>query len=170
MIFSSRINGQKCILCHFEWNVLRFLRYLHTFSIGPYIGPSAMDILIIDDDADDTTLFCEALREILPSANCVILHDCLAVRQHVEKLPQLQMVFIDRFMHPVDGLECLKCLKLIISPTVKLIIYSGSVDEHEMPNGFQTSGVDDILPKGSTYQVLKENLKHLLVGKYNLGT
>ena len=34
-----------------------------------------MNILIIDDDAEDTEIFCHALREVAPDVRCLVVND-----------------------------------------------------------------------------------------------
>ena len=70
-------------------------------------------ILIVDDDNDDSSLFCEALKEVGPTAICYIAEDG---NDALEKLNNLEIdfpdiIFLDLNMPVMDGWECLNRLK-----------------------------------------------------------
>jgi CheY-like chemotaxis protein len=69
--------------------------------------------LVIDDDPDDCYFFCEAIRKIDPSAECVTAMDgeeaLRRLRNGIPKLPAL--IFLDLNMPRMDGRLCLTELK-----------------------------------------------------------
>lgn len=70
------------------------------------------EIMLADDDRDDTDLFCEALTEIDKSIVChcaVNGEELLKILYSLDQNPQL--VFLDMNMPIMDGRQCLKVLK-----------------------------------------------------------
>lgn len=128
-----------------------------------------MKILIIDDDPEDTMLFCEAIHEILPSATCITEHSCQDIARIFANTQPVNVVFVDGFMYPFGGVECLKTLRNILgaSSDTKVVIYSGGISPAQMEE-FKACGVDDILIKPASYESLKTNLSRLLKEKYQL--
>jgi CheY-like chemotaxis protein len=70
-------------------------------------------ILIVDDDEDDLALFCEVVRELEPSINCIITRNCRealkCLRLHYPATPAL--IVMDLHLPGIDGLECLAEIK-----------------------------------------------------------
>jgi CheY-like chemotaxis protein len=87
-----------------------------------------MRILLIDDDKDDQTLFCEAVKIISPDIHCDIAgngQEGLKVLNNNAQLPQL--IFLDINMPIMDGNETLNVIKA--TPKLKslpVFIYSTS--------------------------------------------
>src|SRR5688572_16009227 len=127
-----------------------------------------MNVLIIDDDIDDTELFCKALSELFPSAKCVAVNSCQQINAIVREANP-DIIFMDGHMFPTSGKECLKQLHEVIDQTqTKVIIHSGSLSPKEMSE-FEAMGVDDILIKPGSYLTLKNNIFNVLA-KYNLAS
>ncbi len=127
-----------------------------------------MNVLIIDDDADDTELFCKALSELFPSATCFAVNSCQQIHDTV-RAAQPDIIFMDGHMFPTNGKECLNQLnQLVDRRQIKVIIHSGSLNPKEMAE-FEAMGVDDILIKPSSYPTLKSNIFNILT-KYNLAS
>jgi CheY-like chemotaxis protein len=71
-----------------------------------------MQMMIIDDDLDDTDIFCEALKEVDPSVKCLIAKDgeeALNLLNNLIVLPEL--IFLDINMPRMDGKTCFKEIK-----------------------------------------------------------
>jgi CheY-like chemotaxis protein len=69
--------------------------------------------LIIDDDADDREMFCEALREVMPECIC---RGASNGRRAFQALDNAEMdipdlIFLDINMPVMNGWQCLKKLK-----------------------------------------------------------
>jgi CheY-like chemotaxis protein len=125
-----------------------------------------MNILIIDDDPDDTLLFCEALNDLFPSATCISLHSCESIKTILQTMPHPDVIFMDGHMYPIGGKDCLTMLKEVIDPDkTKTVIHSGSLSPKELQE-FEDLGVNDVLIKADSYEKLKLNLKNLLVDQY----
>lgn len=93
-----------------------------------------MNILLIDDDKDDQTLFKEAVSIISPEIQCDVAgngHEGLLKLNSYQVLPQL--LFLDINMPIMDGRETLKILKS--TPRLKslqVFIYSTSNRQDEI--------------------------------------
>ena len=113
-------------------------------------------------------LFCEAIHEILPSATCIAEHSCEDIGRVFASM-RVSVVFVDGLMYPYGGVECLKALRNILGSTseTKIVIYSGGISPEQIAE-FDACGVNDILIKPSSYELLKTNLTRLLKEKYQL--
>src|SRR5690349_15741222 len=91
----------------------------------------AMTVLIIDDDPEETTLFCEAFNELYPYGKCLAANSCENICQIIdEESPEI--IFVDGHMYPTSGRECLQLLNSVVDRTrVKIIIHSGSLSPKE---------------------------------------
>lgn len=121
-------------------------------------GLLLMTILFIDDDREDVEMFCEVIREINPGANCIALFDCSKLEEYLSGIPTPDFIFLDGFMFPIDGKECLKRLKNVInSERTKIYIHSGSINRAE-EQLFHSLGVSGVLRKGASYKEIRETL------------
>jgi DNA-binding NarL/FixJ family response regulator len=123
-----------------------------------------MEILIIDDDPDDTSFFCEVVKEIMPSVRCVVENNYAEADltfQQCETIPKL--IFIDGLMFPVSGKDCLIQVKAKISNILgtKIIIYSGYVGPEQVTE-FLSLGADDVKVKANNFESLKTYLTEML--------
>jgi len=93
-----------------------------------------MKILLIDDDLDDQTLFCEALKQIAPEIRCdtaINGREGLKLLSGYTTLPHL--VFLDVNMPIMDGREALKAIKSTAGlQSLNIIIYSTSNSKDEV--------------------------------------
>ncbi|HYG01432.1 MAG TPA: response regulator [Chryseosolibacter sp.] len=122
-----------------------------------------MTVFIIDDDGDDTAIFCEALRDVAPDTFCLVAHSGeSALRQLVEATSIPEFIFLDANMTTMSGKECLIALRSIQRLAgVKIIIYSGSVTE-VMKQEFKSLGAYDSFAKPSSFYDLCDRLKKYL--------
>src|SRR5688572_468976 len=105
-----------------------------------------MNVLIIDDDTEDTSLFCDAFNELFPEAHCTGIGSCENIQDTLNEV-QPDIIFMDGHMIPLSGKECLKKINnLIDRKRIKIIIHSGSLSPNEL-NEFKEVGVDDVLIK-----------------------
>jgi CheY-like chemotaxis protein len=129
-----------------------------------------MQVLIVDDDGDDRDLFCESLTAVLPEANCILVksgEEAIKFLRRPENAAQF--IFLDIYMHGMDGKECLlkiKSMKQYIK--VPVIMYSANNDEHQKAiyrklgaNGFinKTASLHDLKAELIT---LFKNLTHII--------
>src|SRR5688500_560159 len=107
-----------------------------------------MNILIIDDDTEDTEIFCHALKEVAPDINCRIVNNpktALAYLTNNTNPPQY--IFLDANMIFMDGKECLKELrKMEMLDSTRIIMYSGYLTEKQVAD-LKSLGADEYLHK-----------------------
>jgi DNA-binding NarL/FixJ family response regulator len=118
-----------------------------------------MEILIIDDDPEDTSFFCEVLNEVMPEANCTVENKCSDIAATLAKLQHPpELIFIDGLMFPISGKECLIQVRALTRPAdTRIIIYSGSVSPQQIDE-FKSLGADEVMLKANNYERLKSFL------------
>lgn len=121
-----------------------------------------MQILIIDDDPEDTALFCEAVTELDPLAICRVAHTCEQIHSSAEMIAAVDFIFLAGHMHPVGGKACLAALmEFVDRARTRIIIHSGSLSPAEK-NELEETGADLILLKTGSYEELKTNIAEIL--------
>jgi len=116
--------------------------------------------LIVDDDADDREMFCEALLEVIPNCNCRTATNgrraVLALDEGEIELPDL--IFLDINMPVMDGWQCLSKLKETKAyKAIPVIMYSTS----SYPDDFEKAhhlGALCFFTKPSSFNELKNSL------------
>ena len=126
-----------------------------------------MTVLIIDDDAEDTELFCDAFHELFPDALCEIANSCKKIETAVNSIHP-DIIFMDGHMFPTSGKECLKKLNEHVDrKRIKVIVHSGSLTPNEVDD-FNAMGIDGVMIKASSFSQLKSNLVNIIVDRYQL--
>jgi CheY-like chemotaxis protein len=120
--------------------------------------------LIVDDDADDTDLFCEALQEIDPAHACVAVHDCgealLKLRKETDVLPDF--IFLDLNMPEMDGRTCLKEInKTARLKDIPIIIYTTSAHQEDREEMLKL-GAAYFLTKATSFDNIVEGIKNAI--------
>jgi CheY-like chemotaxis protein len=102
-------------------------------------------ILYVDDDEDDYEVFSEIVHEINPSAKVQFLHDSEKIDETLKSiLPEI--IFLDFNMPKVNGIECLKKIRLYKEfDKVPVILYSVYFDK-----------IEDAFKNGANYFILKQ--------------
>lgn len=118
-------------------------------------------ILLIDDDADDRELFCEALTDITSKIRCDAISNgqkaFLQLEQQEPEFPEL--IFLDINMPALNGWECLKKLKESAAYRhIPVIMYSTSSYPEEIRKAGQL-GALCFFSKPTDYEQLKTSLK-----------
>jgi len=118
-----------------------------------------MNILIIDDDVDDTTFFCEIVSETLPMARCIVENDCKDFLSTMTRYPYLpELIFIDGFMRPLAMPECLTDIKNTLDCShTTFIVFSGLTSERQVAI-FKKQGADEVVCKSATFEELRQFL------------
>ena len=120
-----------------------------------------MNILIIDDDAEDREFFCDALHEAYPDAVCVGVSSCEKVGETIARVNP-DIIFMDGHMQPITGAEWLGDInKFIYRRKNKYVIHSGSLSPVELQE-FEKAGVDHVLLKASSFEELKTNIMYVV--------
>lgn len=110
-----------------------------------------MQVLFIDDDFEDFEIFCEATQTIGKYIDCIFKQNCsegLRYLQHASVLPDF--IFLDINMPVMDGVECLKQIKL--NPKLRripVIIFSTAINPRI---DYQRMGATAVMAKPTTYQ------------------
>lgn len=117
--------------------------------------------LLADDDADDKTLFCEALAEINPGIICHTAGDgmeALAILSK-EQIKKPDIIFLDINMPVMDGWQCLGRLKEDDEhKDIPVIMYSTSSYQRDIDLALE-SGAFCFFTKPSDYRELRQILR-----------
>jgi DNA-binding response OmpR family regulator len=128
------------------------------FQISP-----DMKVLIIDDDVEDTEMFCDALKDVAPQVSCAIANTPSTGLDYVNgtlESPPLY-IFLDANMAQ-DGKECLRQLRMIEKlKDTKIIMYSGYISDAQMLE-FKMMGANEYVRKPNSYQQLLKVLSSVV--------
>lgn len=121
-----------------------------------------MIVLHVDDDPDDSALFCEAVKEAAPYFKCLIADSAASA---FEILSDRQLIpdyiFLDMNMPKMNGLECLRLIKNNHSlQHIKVIMYSTASDPTHIKE-FKKLGAG-FLAKPDRFETLVKNLSEIL--------
>jgi DNA-binding response OmpR family regulator len=89
-----------------------------------------INILIVDDDNDDSDFLRDAIQQISPETNCTMAlsPDEALQGMKTKKNPRPDLMFLDLNMPHINGIQCLRVLKdnrggseiLVVIPKTKL--------------------------------------------------
>lgn len=122
---------------------------------------TGVTFLLVDDDADDKTLFCEALSEIDPAIVC---HTASDGKEALEILSEKEImkpniIFLDINMPVMDGWQCLGKLKEHTDhKDIPVIMYSTSSYQRDIELALE-SGAFSFFTKPSDYRELRNILR-----------
>lgn len=123
-----------------------------------------LQLLLVDDDADDRLFFIDALNEIKIRTHISWLSDGVYLMEHLNKpnvrLPDL--LFLDLNMPRKGGIECLKEIRQ--DPRLKeisIVIYSTSSSEQDIEDTF-VLGANVYLRKPNDFSELKRILEEVV--------
>ena len=128
----------------------------------------AESFLLVDDDSDDSELFCEALHEVDHSIHC---HFALDGQEALNLLQTVSpdVIFLDINMPGMNGWDCLSILKNNEDcKNIPVIMYSTSSHKMEIEKAL-TMGALSFFSKPSDYKELKKMLQEV-VDNINNGT
>jgi DNA-binding NarL/FixJ family response regulator len=122
---------------------------------------TAVKILIIDDDEDDTLILSDALKNVAPKASYEIIRTHGPWKSHIqteETTPDI--IFIDAF--PLIGKACLRQLNALNqSQAIKIVVYTDESRPSEI-DAFMQMGANRIILKTGNYSELKTLLAALM--------
>lgn len=122
---------------------------------------NGLTFLLADDDADDKTLFCEALAEIDPTIVCYTASDgkeALAILSE-KQTDKPNIIFLDINMPVMDGWQCLGKLKENKEHRkIPVIMYSTSSYQRDIDLALE-SGAFCFFTKPSDYRELRSILR-----------
>lgn len=120
---------------------------------------------MVDDDADDRALFCEALQEAAPQFIC---HAATNGRTALTKLNNREndlpdLIFLDVNMPVMNGWQCLAALKNTEDyKHIPVIIYSTSSHPEDIEKA-QQAGALCFFTKPANFKDLRRNLELVVV-------
>jgi CheY-like chemotaxis protein len=84
-------------------------------------------ILLADDDFDDASFFCEALRQIDPNIDCLCATDGVEALDVLQSNERPDIIFLDINMPRMNGWEFLRKIKCIDEfKEIPVLVYSTS--------------------------------------------
>lgn len=123
-------------------------------------------IMIVDDDADDRILFCEAVRQVDDSILCLQAEGSVTALDLLQGKKKPDFIFLDLNMPGIDGRQFMLQLKTMPSVSnIPVIIYTTSTlgsDERELKH----MGADVFFTKPTKLVELKFNIESVLTGKW----
>lgn len=121
-------------------------------------------ILLIDDDADDRTLFSEAIQEIAPDAICVTESEGYkALADLFESSTRLpDVIFLDINMPTISGWECISKIKSHEkTKDIPVVMISTSCHNIDADNATRL-GAKCLVKKTGDYHALKRSLTEVI--------
>jgi CheY-like chemotaxis protein len=117
--------------------------------------------LLADDDADDTSMFCEALNKVASPAKCYTVENGRQVFEFLSgsRAEKPDVIFLDINMPVMNGWECLKKLKS--NPdfgTIPAIMYSTSSAKKDIETAYSL-GASLFMTKPDNFDELCKILK-----------
>lgn len=127
----------------------------------------AVRILLIDDDADDRFLFCEALKQVDDTIICETAEDGQEALVKLNGPPLPNYIFLDLNMPVMSGFECLAHLKKIPDlEKTPVIIYSTSKNSVDIKRT-ASLGAAAYLKKPGDFNELCDKLQDILDYDFN---
>jgi CheY-like chemotaxis protein len=118
------------------------------------------NILLADDDADDRSLFKEALDHVAPDCNLTIANNGLEL-MHLLQKQEPDMLFLDINMPLKNGIDCIKWIRELRQfKNLIVVAYSSAFDSSQINRAY-AFGVDLYLIKPTKLHYLVEDLQHL---------
>jgi CheY-like chemotaxis protein len=113
-----------------------------------------MIILIVDDDAEDLELFCQAVAEIDPSISCLEAYNGLEALKLLKRESMLpDYIFLDINMPLMNGRRCLEEIKKNETYRhIPVVIYSTTRDPKQIKE-YKDMGAD-FLSKPNSFEEL----------------
>ena len=115
----------------------------------------------MDDDADDTVYFKDALNEIRPTLVCETAYNGKVALEQIEIPPPPDVIFLDLNMPVMDGYECLAALKKSRFKDIPVVIFTTSKSKIDVEKSRQL-GATLYFTKPSDFSVLCKKLDKLL--------
>lgn len=121
-----------------------------------------MEVLYVENDAEDREIFSEAVKAINPSIACTFAYNGVeaVIRLHGTDLPDY--IFLDINMPIMDGRECLKVIKN--NPrllNIPVFIYSTSNDVEDIEECLKL-GAKAYIVKPNTFEKLCKTLSSVI--------
>lgn len=121
-----------------------------------------MIVLHVDDDPDDSALFCEAVKEAAPDYRCLVADSAASAFEILSDRQSIpDYIFLDMNMPKMNGLECLRLIKNNHTlKHIKVIMYSTASDPIHIKE-FKKLGAG-FLAKPDRFETLVRHLTEIL--------
>ena len=121
-------------------------------------------ILLVDDDADDRSMFCDALHEVDDSVACIAAQDgaqALGIlRAKADALPDF--IFLDLNMPRLNGQQCLSEIKKALHlEHIPVIIYTTSKQQRDIDET-KKLGAAGFITKPNTFDGICRSIASVL--------
>ena len=121
-----------------------------------------MVVLCIDDDPDDSDVFCEALKGVNPEAQCLVANDGLTALKILRSETQPDVIFLDINMPRMSGREVLVQIKKSYKwSQIPIIIYSTTILPRDADD-YRKLGAQDVVRKHAKFKDLCNALRVIL--------
>ncbi|HEX9980997.1 MAG TPA: response regulator [Flavobacterium sp.] len=119
----------------------------------------SIEILLVDDDADDRKIFKEALSELKIKSNLTMLEDGRNLLEHLRKTKKKpDILFLDLNMPYKSGVECLMEIREHMEyNNLSIAIYSTSSTDKDIEETF-VNGANVYIKKPNNFAKLKKVL------------
>jgi DNA-binding response OmpR family regulator len=115
-----------------------------------------INILIIDDDNDDSDFLRDAIQQISPRTNCTIASssDEALKGLQTKTISRPDLIFLDLNMPRINGMQCLRELKATASLTeIPVVIYTTSKSHDQNVESLRL-GASHFITKPSAFRHL----------------
>jgi CheY-like chemotaxis protein len=122
-------------------------------------------ILLIDDDTDDTEIFCEALRDVRRDLICVTMSNGPKAFEFLNQsaATDLIAIFLDINMPVMSGWDVLEKLKTMQTiHDIPVIMYSNTTNQNDVERA-QKSGAASFFVKSFNYHSLTIGLSRIML-------
>jgi CheY-like chemotaxis protein len=122
-------------------------------------------ILLIDDDSDDTEIFCEALRDVRGDMVCVAMSTGPKALEFLNDvaIADLAAIFLDINMPVMSGWDVLEKLKTMRAiHDVPVIMYSNTSNQNDVERA-QKLGAASFFVKSFNYHSLTIGLSRIML-------
>lgn len=127
-----------------------------------------INVLLIDDSAEDQFLFRRALEECCASINIYSIHDgeeffrIVKTKANITNIPVPDIIFLDLNMPKIDGNSLLKSIKQNRElQYIPIIVLTGSISRKDVISAYRNCA-SGYMRKSFDYETFKENLKTAL--------
>lgn len=123
----------------------------------------SIDILLIDDDAEDRNTFNDAISELKIRTNLTMLEDGRNLVPYLEGLKKLpELLFLDLNMPFKSGIECLAEIRQHeLLHDLSVAIYSTSASQKDIEDTFAL-GANVYIRKPANFEKLKKVLNDVI--------
>ncbi len=152
--------------CFFEgFNFENALALSHQDGdIENYKKINRLNLLLIEDSAEDQFLFRRALEEYNLNVNMYCIHDgeeffnIIKTKSNITHIPMPDIIFLDLNMPKINGISLLKSIKQNRElQYIPIIILTGSISRKDVMNAYKNYA-SGYIKKSFEYETFKENL------------